>query len=101
MAKAAAKTAAKIKEHADHREDLLRLRRIRGQVEGLERMIEEGRYCVDILHQFRSVMSALRATETLVLERHVRHCVKDAVKTENPRLAEEKIDELLALFDKR
>jgi DNA-binding FrmR family transcriptional regulator len=87
--------------HANHSEDLLRLRRIRGQVEGVERMIEEGRYCVDIVNQIRAIMAALRATEGLVLERHIRHCVKDAVVAASPRATEEKINELLALFNKR
>ena len=98
-----AKPARKHKESpaADHSEDLLRLRRIRGQIEGVERMIEDGRYCIDILNQIRSVMAALRSAESLVMDRHVRHCVKDAISAKNERLTEEKINELLTLFNKR
>lgn len=87
--------------HADHSEDLIRLRRIRGQIEGVERMIEEGRYCVDIVNQIRSIMAALRSAEGLVMERHVRHCVKDAIHANDTRLTEQKINELLTLFQKR
>ena len=86
---------------ADHSEDLVRLRRIRGQIEGVERMIEEGRYCLDIVNQMRSIMAAIRSTEGLVMERHIRHCVKDAIEAKDPRGSEQKIDELLKLFQKR
>lgn len=87
--------------HADHSEDLVRLRRIRGQIEGVERMIEEGRYCIDIVNQIRSIMAALRSAEGLVMGRHVRHCVKDAINANDTRLTEQKINELLTLFQKR
>ncbi len=86
---------------ADHSEDLIRFRRIRGQIEGVERMIESGRYCIDIVNQIRSIMAALRSAESLVLERHIRHCVKEAIVARDPRAGEEKINELLALFQKR
>lgn len=86
---------------ADHTEDLLRLRRIRGQIEGVERMIEEGRYCLDIVTQMRSIMAALKSAEGLVMERHVRHCVKDAIDAKDSRASEQKISELLTLFQKR
>lgn len=93
--------AEKAPKHADHSEDLVRLRRVRGQIEGVERMIEEGRYCVDIVNQIRSIMAALRSAEGLVMERHVRHCVNDAIHAKDTRQTEEKITELLTLFQKR
>lgn len=86
---------------ADHREDLVRLKRIRGQLEGVERMIEEGRYCLDIVHQMRSIMAAVKSAEGLVMERHVRHCVREAIEARDARRSEEKINELLNLFNKR
>lgn len=85
----------------DHTEDLTRLRRIRGQIEGVERMIEDGRYCLDIVTQMRSIMAALKSAEGLVMERHVRHCVKDAIDAKDPRASEQKINELLTIFQKR
>lgn len=85
----------------DHSEDLTRLRRIRGQIEGVERMIEEKRYCMDIVTQIRATMAALKSVEGLVMERHIRHCVKDAIGAKNERVTEERIEELLTLFNKR
>lgn len=84
--------------HATHEEDLVRLKRIRGQIEGVERMISEGRYCLDIVNQIRSSMAALRSVENLVMERHVRHCVKDAIDTADRRLTESKVNELIELY---
>ncbi len=95
------KTKADSKKPADHRQDLARLKRIRGQVEGVERMIQENRYCLDIVNQIRSIQAALRSTEALVMDRHIRHCVADAIQARDPRLAEEKINELLKLLSKR
>ena len=85
----------------DHSEDLSRLKRIVGQIEGVERMIVEGRYCMDIVNQMRSIQAALKSTEMLIMERHVRHCVKDAIDANDTRLTEQKINELLTLFQKR
>lgn len=55
-----------------------RLRRIEGQVRGLERMIEEDTYCVDVLTQISAVTSALRSISLGLLDEHLRHCVADA-----------------------
>lgn len=100
MAKATTKNKSDSK-HPSHAEDLVRLRRIKGQVEGVERMIEENRYCLDIVNQIRSIMAALRSAEGLVMERHLRHCVTDAIQAKDERLTEQKIKELLELFHKR
>ena len=101
MAKTTAKKQKGAARHPSHSEDLVRLRRIKGQIEGVERMIEENRYCMDIVIQIRSIMAALRSTEGLVMERHLRHCVTDAIKANDERLTEQKIKELLTLFQKR
>ena len=66
------KTAASV--HLSHHGDLPRLRRIKGQVEGLERMIQEGRYCVDILTQIKAARSAMSALEGSVMQRHLEGC---------------------------
>jgi CsoR family transcriptional regulator, copper-sensing transcriptional repressor len=76
-----------------------RLRRIEGQVRGLQRMVEEDRYCADILVQLSSVQEALRAVGRELLRNHLRHCVRDAV-VKGPEQAEEVYDELLQLFDR-
>ncbi len=57
-----------------------RLRRIEGQVRGLERMIAEDKYCIDILDQVSAVSKALRAVSLLLLDDHLKHCVADAVR---------------------
>ncbi|MEI6045143.1 MAG: metal-sensitive transcriptional regulator [Chloroflexota bacterium] len=75
------------------KEDLLvRLRRIEGQVRGLQRMIEEEKYCIDILTQSSSVQSALQKVELILLETHMRHCVTAAIQQGQ---GEEKIKEMM------
>jgi DNA-binding FrmR family transcriptional regulator len=80
-------------------QNLNRLRRIEGQVRGLQRMVEENRYCADILVQLSSVQEALRAAGRALLRNHLRHCVKDAV-SKGPGQAEKAYDELVQLFDR-
>jgi len=76
-----------------------RLRRIEGQVRGLQRMVEEDRYCADILVQISSVEEALRAVARELLRNHLRHCVRDAVG-KGPDRAEQAYEELVQLFDR-
>lgn len=66
---------------ADHQASIKRLKRIRGQIEGIMRMIEEQRYCPDILTQTAAVKSALKAVEMEILDRHLRHCVREAMES--------------------
>ena len=61
-----------------------RLRRIEGQVRGIARMVEEDRYCIDILTQIRAVRAALRRVEDEVLNDHVAHCVEGASRAATP-----------------
>jgi CsoR family transcriptional regulator, copper-sensing transcriptional repressor len=70
-----------------------RLRRIEGQVRGLQRMVDEDQYCIDILTQVNSVVAALRAVGLELLDDHVRHCVAESIERGN---GEEKVEELLA-----
>ena len=77
-----------------HHPELKKLNRIAGQVDGIRRMIEEGRYCPDILTQLRAVRAALRSVEASVLETHLQHCVTDAMVSGNRKKASEKIAEL-------
>ncbi|MEW6636537.1 MAG: metal-sensitive transcriptional regulator [Actinomycetota bacterium] len=75
-----------------------RLRRIEGQVRGLQRMVEEDAYCVDILTQIASVVSALEKAGVLVLKDHTEHCVRHSI--EHGEEADEKISELLAAVER-
>jgi DNA-binding FrmR family transcriptional regulator len=72
-----------------------RLRRIEGQVRGLQRMVDEDAYCIDILTQVAAVQTALEQVAVNVLDSHVRHCVAGAVAGDGPG-ADEKLDELMA-----
>jgi DNA-binding FrmR family transcriptional regulator len=73
-----------------------RLRRIEGQVRGLERMVDDDRYCMDVLTQIAAVSKALDAVALEVLDDHVRHCVTDALASGDEQAAAEKSEELLA-----
>ena len=73
-----------------------RLHRIEGQVRGIERMIEDERYCVDILTQISAVSTALESLSVKLLEGHVRHCVADALAAGDAEVAAEKSEDLLA-----
>ena len=72
-----------------------RLHRIEGQVRGIERMVEEERYCIDILDQISAVSTALEKVGLRVLDGHVNHCVSDALRSGDPQAAEAKTEELL------
>ena len=72
-----------------------RLRRIEGQVAGIRRMIEEDRYCVDILVQTSAGASALRRVEDAVMENHLNTCVAEAMRSEDPALKREKTAEIM------
>jgi DNA-binding FrmR family transcriptional regulator len=83
-------------EHGYDKEALIkRLRRIEGQVRGLERMVEDDRYCIDVLTQVSAVSKALESVAYEILDDHVRHCVADALASGNKREAAEKSQELL------
>ena len=73
-----------------------RLRRIEGQVRGIERMVEEDRYCIDILTQIGAAMTALESVGLRLLDEHVSHCVADALAAGDPDAAREKTAELLS-----
>ncbi len=77
-----------------NKKDLLdRLRRIEGQVRGLQRMVEDDKYCIDILTQVNSATAALKAVGMGLLDEHVRHCVRESIQTGD---GDEKVEELLA-----
>lgn len=72
-----------------------RLHRIEGQVRGIERMVEDDRYCIDILTQVAAVNTALESLAFKVLDDHVNHCVTDALSSGDPEEARKKSQELL------
>jgi DNA-binding FrmR family transcriptional regulator len=83
--------------YAPHKEQLLkRLARIEGQVRGIAKMIEDDRYCIDVLTQLGAVDTALEAVALKVLEEHVQHCVAGALASGDAEQATAKSQELLA-----
>jgi CsoR family transcriptional regulator, copper-sensing transcriptional repressor len=82
--------------YASDKEALVRrLHRIEGQVRGIERMVEEDRYCIDLLTQISAVTTALESLAFRILDGHVNHCVAGALASGDPAEAEEKSRELL------
>ena len=79
--------------------NLKRLRRIEGQVRGLQRMVEEDRYCGDVLTQLGAVQEALRSVGKELMRNHLRHCAARAIRTGGPE-ADAMYDELVELFYK-
>ena len=75
-----------------------RLKRIAGQVSGIQRMLEQDRYCVDVLVQVAAVQSALLETGRVILSAHVETCLTDAIRSRDPRERRKKLDELMRVF---
>ena len=85
--------------HADaSRPIVTRLRRIEGQVRGVAAMVEEGRYCIDILTQVQAVKAALNKVEDVLLKNHAAHCVEEAISNGDEAAQREKFNELVELF---
>lgn len=74
-----------------------RLKRIEGQVKGIQKMVEEERYCVDILTQISAIRSAINKVGSIILENHMKGCVSQSIKEGD---SEEMIDELMKTIDK-
>src|ERR1700737_2422370 len=79
--------------------NLKRLRRIEGQVRGLQRLVAEDQYCADILVQISSVQEALRSVGRALMKNHLRHCASEAIRDTAPGRAEAMYEELLNLID--
>ena len=77
-----------------------RLRRIEGQVQGIQRMVEEDKDCVDILLQLTAVQGAVEQVQKLLLGQHLESCVAEAVRSGNARDRQRKMDELLEVFSR-
>lgn len=76
---------------------LVSLKTAKGQIEGIIKMLEDGRYCVDISNQIIAAQALLKKANMLILKQHMHHCVKDAVKEDK---GDEKIDEILSILEK-
>ncbi|MCL2559529.1 MAG: metal-sensing transcriptional repressor [Turicibacter sp.] len=73
------------------------LKTARGQIDGIIKMIEEGRYCMDVSNQIAAVSALVRKSQVLILKQHIEHCVTEAVMGDN---REEKMDEVMKVLEK-
>jgi DNA-binding FrmR family transcriptional regulator len=90
----------KAHQHSDEaeKEDLLkRMRRIEGQAKGIQKMLEEGRYCIDIVQQLNAISSAADEVSLRILQSHIEGCVTDAIREQR---GEEYIEELMSTIRK-
>jgi CsoR family transcriptional regulator, copper-sensing transcriptional repressor len=87
--------------HLAAKNDLqVRLRRVEGQVRGLQKMVEEERYCPEILEQMSAVHASLRSVERLLLRSHLQHCATEALRSGDEKKAHRTYEELTELFYK-
>jgi DNA-binding FrmR family transcriptional regulator len=77
-----------------------RLARVEGQVRGLVQMVEQDRYCIDVVNQLRAAKAALAKVEQIVLGDHIGHCVEEAIVSGDPALQREKVAELMDVFSR-
>ena len=83
------------------KEDLLkRLRRVEGQIRGLQRLVEEDTYCIDVLTQVSAATRALQSVAVELLDDHLRHCVADAVATDDRDAAEHHLTEAMQAIER-
>ncbi|HEX7285954.1 MAG TPA: metal-sensitive transcriptional regulator [Candidatus Angelobacter sp.] len=78
----------------------LRLRRVEGQVRGIQKMVEEERYCPDVLMQMSAVHESLRAVERILMKNHLQHCATEALRSGDDKKAQRTYNELTDLFYK-
>lgn len=74
------------------------LKKIEGQVRGIQKMIEDGRYCVDILTQIQSVTGAIKRVESEIFKKHLEGCVAGAIKSGSKAETQKKVDEVIELI---
>ena len=87
-----------MKHKTTHEENLNALRRISGQVEGVQQMIQDGKYCIDVIIQIHAAIGALRGVADKIFIKHIEHCVKDAFLGKSSREKTQKIDELMKVL---
>jgi len=86
--------------HPCHKENIVALKRIEGQVRGVQKMIEEERYCVDILSQLHSIIGAIGSVKRKIYKKHLENCVTEALQGDSAIEKQNKINEILDLLSK-
>ena len=79
---------------------LKRLSRLEGQIRGIAKMVEDDRYCIDILNQTAAAKAALKAIEKLLLEDHASHCIEDAIRSGDHAQTRHKFNELVEMMQR-
>lgn len=90
----------KIKQITAHEEQLVFLRKIEGQIRGVQKMIEDKRYCIDILTQLNSIIGAILRVENEILRKHLEGCVARALKGKSEVEKQKKVEEIIDLIAK-
>lgn len=85
-------------EHPDHSEQLGRLNRAMGQIDGVKKMIIDRRYCIDILTQLKAARAALQSVEANILEKHMQLCLEDVCTNGDKDAIDNKISELIKII---
>lgn len=84
--------------HPDHSTHLIRINRVKGQINGIENMIVEKRYCPDIINQIKAARAALQSIEAAIFKTHLQGCVKNVLKSRDVFEAENKIQEIVKMI---
>ena len=85
-----------IMKHPCHKKQISNLRRIKGQIEGIERMVNDGKYCIDILNQIKATKNAIISVEGKILKTHLEECIKESI--DGGAQAQQKIDEIIKVL---
>ena len=83
-----------------HDANLKRLARVEGQIRGIQRMVKDGEYCIDIITQVQAAQAALNAVGMQILRSHIEHCVADAMRSGSEEEAQAKVDELMTVMER-
>ena len=81
-----------------HSENIPRLSRVEGQIKGVKRMIEDGEYCIDIITQIQAARAALQSVKKNILEKHLKHCVADALAAHDEPAIDQKLQEIMTVI---
>ncbi len=90
-----------MKKHPSHEDNLVALRRIEGQVRGVQKMVENRKYCIDILNQIYAIKGALARVEEKIIEKHFQNCVTQAIKGSSKKEKQQKMGEILKLIHQK
>jgi DNA-binding FrmR family transcriptional regulator len=87
-------------QNPDHQDNIVALKRLEGQIRGVQRMIEDRQYCIDILNQIHAVKGALARVEEKILQKHFRYCVTTAMTGNSEKEKQLKLNEILKLINR-